>query len=305
MTNNGGKGLLTVITRTHTYKGDDGDEFVTYWGEEPNDSRKLHGDSNDACYFLLVHGHFGMQDNIEKVIEKVIEDVLNSRKIDKLGTLHILVHARKEYREKINEIKKIKGRAVNVQGYSSRGAGLAPQDLLKKIKEIKDDTSQIDWKGQICDKIREKLKGFRYKQHLLNQIWELLLRLRFNMEVFAGNSSETIQKEANRDIEKIKKDIRNILDKPPLKPQLDTLYDNMTSKQRVLSFFSAGLDKTSEEYALLKAGNFWSDLISNEFFARWSKEKKLPEIAEDFKLLSESVETIMQCMKHHLGHEVG
>lgn len=297
MTNNGIHGLLIVITRTHTYKGDDGDEFVTYWDGEPNDSGKLHEDFNDACDFLLVHGHFDMQNKIQ---DKIIK-LLYPRKIENdWNPVYILIHARKEYRKRIFK----ESNNVHVQGYSSRGAGLAPQDLLKKIKEIKDDTSQIDWKGQICDKIREKLKGFRYKQHLLNQICELLLRLRFNMEVFAGNLNKTIQKEASKDIEEVKKKIRDILDKPPLKPQLVILYDNMTSKQRLLSFFSAGLDKTSEEYALLKAGNFWSDLLSSEFFARWSKEKKLPEIAEDFKLLSESVESIMQCIKYNHGHAV-
>lgn len=292
------KYLLIVITRTHTPKDDEHDEYVTYWGGgKLGEAGELDTNFLDVCDFLLVHGHFDMQNDIKSAIE----DVLKELKISAWKQVYCFVHAREEYRKQIEKKLVLKN---HVYEYGSRGTNLTPQDLLEQIKIKLKDSPLSNYMDKILYKIKEKLQGFRYKQHLLYQVKELLLRLRFNMEVFAGNSNETIQKEASKDIEEVKKKIRDILGKPPLKPQLDILYNNMTSKQSLLSFFSAGLDKTSEEYAFLKAGNFWSDLLSNEFFARWSKEKKLPEIAEDFKLLSESVESIMQCIKYNHGHAV-
>jgi len=213
--------------------------------------------------------------------------------------VHIFVHAREEYRGKIfkdqGDIHK------NVQEYGSGGVGLAPQDLLAKIEKLEDGTSQIDWKGQICDKIKEELKGSRYKQHLLNQVHELLLRLRFNLEVFAGNSDETIRKEASEDIENVKEKFKDILDKPPLKPQLNKLYNNMTVKERLISILVTGLDKNiqQEKYKLLQAAKIWTSVLSNELPVSPSEQlrEKLPKISDDFELLSTSVETIMKGIK--------
>lgn len=300
MTDKAKNALLIVITRTHTHKDEENDEYVAYWDGRSDKAEGL--DTNfldDVCDFLLVHGHYGMQNDIKAAIKNVLKE--KKFEISNWKQVYCFVHARKEYKKQIEEIPNI---GDHVYEYGSRGTNLTPQDLLEQIKIKLKDGPLSNYMEEILYKIKEKLQGFRYKQHLLYQVKELLLRLRFNMEVFAGNLNETIQKEASKDIEEVKKKIRDILDMPPLKPQLDILYDDMTSKQRLLSFFSAGLDKTSEEYALLKAGNFWSNLLSNEFFARWSKEKKLPEIAEDFKLLSESVEFIMQCIKYNHGHAV-
>ena len=147
-------------------------------------------------------------------IKAAIEDVLKEFKISDWDNVYCFVHAREEYKKQIEEIPNI---GDHVYEYGSRGTNLTPQDLLEQIKIKLKDSPLTNHIKPILYKIKEKLQGIRYKQHLLYQVKERLLQLRFNLEVFACEPNNTLHREANEDIKSIAEDIRKNLSDPPLR----------------------------------------------------------------------------------------
>lgn len=295
MTGKAKKALLIVITRTHTPKGNEHDEYVTYWNGKLDEAGKLDTNFLDICDFLLVHGHSGMQDNIEAAIENVLE-----RKFSDWEPMYCFIHAREEYR------KKIKIPNIRVYGYGSRGTNLAPQDLLKQIKiKIKEVLLSNDI-NRILYKIKEKLRGFRYKQHLLNQVKERLLQLRFNLEVFACESDNTFRDEASKDIISIVANIRKNLEDPPLllcpmeesaTPKSHDMFVELDSSQRLITFFC-----DLEGLELLCAKKVWESLFpsgpsSETLSMDGEAQNELGQIPKDFEKLSQSIEAILGWIK--------
>ena len=314
MTGKAKKALLIVITRTHTPKGDENDEYVTYWEGELEEAGELDTNFLDVCDFLLVHGHSDMQNDIKAAMEDVIvkEFEISNCNWEHWEQGYCFVHTREEYKKQIEEIPNI---GNHVYEYGSRGTNLAPQDLLEQINfKIKDSPlfKDID---QILYKIKEKLQGFRYKQHLLNQVKELLLRLRFNLEVFACESDDAFEREASEDITSIVEDIRKNLEDPPLlfcthdkagiaKPH--DMFQELDLFERLIAIFAAGLG--SDELLLLRAKNVWEFIFpagpsSRTLSMGREARNELKQIREDFKKLSKSIEAVLNWIKSNSGQE--
>ena len=301
------KYLLIVITRTHTPKDDEHDEYVTYWGDgKLGEAGELDTNFLDVCNFLLVHGHSDMQNDIKAAIE----DVLKEFKISDWDQVYCFVHAREEYRKQIEKKLVLKN---HVYEYGSRGTNLTPQDLLEQIKIKLKDSPLFNYMEQILYKIKEKLQGFRYKQHLLYQVKERLLQLRFNLEVFACEPDNTLQREANEDIKSIVEDIRKNLNDPPLllcthdkagTPKTHDMFQGLDPSQSLITIFAAGW----QDNKLLYAKKVWKSILSTgpspETLSMGGEARnELEQIPQDFKKLSKSIEAVLNWIKSNPGQE--
>ena len=304
MTGKAKKALLIVITRTHAPKGNENDEYVTYWEGKLKEAGELDTNFLDVCDFLLIHGHSGMQNDIKAAIE----DVLKKFKISDWEQVYCFVHTREEYRKRLEKNLEI---GDHVYEYGSRGTNLAPQDLLEQIKITIKDGPLYNYIAQIVDKIKEKLQGFRYKQHLLNQVSELLLQLRFNLEVFTCESDDTFQREASTDIKLIVEDIRNNLNDPPLLlctldkagiPRMHDMFLKLDSPQSLITIFATDLDGNEP----LCAKKVWKSIFSagpssGTLSMGREARNELGQIQKDFEKLSESIEAVLGWIKSNSG----
>jgi hypothetical protein len=302
MTGKAKQALLIVITRIHTPKGDENDEYVTYWEGKLNKAGELDTNFLDVCDFLLVHGHSNMQNDIKSAIDNVLKE--NKFKLSNWKQVYCFVHARKEYRKKIKEISDI---GNHVYGYGSRGTNLASQDLLEQIELKIKDGFLSDYRDQILYKIKEKLRGFRYKQHLLNQVKELLLQLRFNLEVFACESGDTFEREASEDIKSIVEDIRKNLNDPPLllcihdkagTPKMHNMFQGLDPFEKLIAIFATDL-ADDEPLCAKKVWNFIFSAGPSSETLNLSKEARneLEQIPKDFENLSKSIEAVLNWIK--------
>lgn len=312
MTGKPKKALLIVITRTHAPKGDENDEYATYWEGELNKAGKLDTNFLDVCDFLLVHGHSDMQNDIKAAIEDVIlkEFEISNYNWEHWEQVYCFVHAREKYRKKIKKIPNIED---HVYEYGSRGTNLAPQDLLEQIKIKIKDSLLSEYIDRILYKIKEKLQGFRYKQHLLYQVKERLLQLRFNLEVFACEPDNTLQREANEDIKSIVEDIRKNLNDPPLllcthdkagTPKTHDMFQGLDPSQNLITIFAAGW----EDNKLLDAKKIWKSILSTGPSPKTlsmgeEARNELEQIPQDFKKLSKSIEAVLNWIKSNPGQE--
>ena len=306
MTGKAKQALLIVITRTHTPNGDENDEYVTYWEGKLNTAGKLDPKFLDVCDFLLIHGHSDMQNDIKAAIE----DVLKEFKISDWKHVYCFVHAREEYKKQIEEIPNI---GDHVYEYGSRGTNLTPQDLLEQIKIKLKDSTLTNHIKPILYKIKEKLQGIRYKQHLLYQVKERLLQLRFNLEVFACEPDNTLQREANEDIKSIVEDIRKNLSDPPLGlcfhnkagiPGTHKMFLELDFSQSLITIFAAGW----QDNKLLHAKKVWNSILStgpsSETLSMGAEARnELKQIPKDFKKLSQSIEAVLNWIKSNPGQE--
>jgi len=302
MTGKAKKALLIVITRIHTPKGNENDEYVTYWEGKLDKAGELDTNFLDVCDFLLVHGHSDMQNDMKAAIEKVLKE--KEFKISDWEQVYCFVHAREEYIEQIEEKLNIRG---HVYVYGSRGTNLAPQALLKQIKIKIKDGFLSDHIDQILYKIKEKLRGFRYKQHLLNQVKERLLQLRFNLEVFACESDDTFESEASEDITSIVEDIRKNLTDPPLLlctsdkagiPRTHEIFLKLDASQSLITMFATDLEGNEP----LRAKKVWKSILStgpSSETLNLSEEARneLGQIRKDFEKLSKSIEAVLGWIK--------
>jgi len=300
--------LLIVITRTHTPKGNENDEYVTYWEGKLDKAGELDTNFLDVCDFLLIHGHSDMQNDIKAAIE----EVLKRFKVSDWDQVYCFVHAHEEYRKQIEKNLDLRD---YVYTYSSRNTNLTPQDLLEQIKIKIKDGLLSNYMDQILYKIKEKLQGFRYKQHLLYQVKELLLQLRFNLEVFACESNDTFEREASEDITSIVEDIRKNLNDPPLllcthdKAGIDKPHDmfqGLDSSQRLITILAAGW--LNNEPPPLCAKKVWKSILSpgpsSETLSMGTEARnELKQIPKDFENLSKSIEAVLNWIKSNSGQE--
>ena len=312
MTGKPKKALLIVITRTYAPKGDENDEYATYWEGELNKAGDLDTNFLDVCDFLLVHGHSDMQNDIKAAIEDVIlkEFEISNCNWEHWEQVYCFVHAREKYRKQIKKIPNIED---HVYEYGSRGTNLAPPDLLEQIKIKIKNSFLSDYIGQILYKIKEKLRGFRYKQHLLYQVKERLLQLRFNLEVFACELDDTFECEASEDIKSIVEDIRKNLTDPPLLlctsdkagiPRTHEMFLKLDASQSLITIFATDLEGNEP----LCAKKVWKSILStgpSSETLNLSKEARseLEQIRKDFENLSKSIEAVLNWIKSNFGQK--
>ena len=167
---------------------------------------------------------------------------------------------------------------------------------------------------QILYKIKEKLQGFRYKQHLLNQVKELLLRLRFNLEVFACESDDAFEREASEDITSIVEDIRKNLEDPPLlfcthdkagiaKPH--DMFQELDLFERLIAIFATDLAGDEPLCAKKVWGFIFSAGPSSRTLSMGGKARnELEQIPKDFENLSKSIEAVLKWIKSNYAQAI-